>query len=62
MLPYRGKVIAAARAALCCPMFSRFLKVAWLLEFGIFNVRTAVDACDCTRGLYEHLEKICTEN
>ena len=25
---------------------------------GFFNVRTAVDACDCTRGLYGHCERL----
>ena len=24
--------------------------MVWLSVFGIFNVRTDVDACDCTRG------------
>ena len=28
--------------------------------FGIFNVRTAIDACDCTRGLYGHRKRVCT--
>ena len=26
----------------------------------IFNVRTDVDACDCTRGLYGHRKRVCT--
>ena len=39
--------------ALCYP----FLPV-----LGIFNVYTVVEACDCTRGLYEHLKRVCTES
>ena len=30
--------------------------------FGIFNVRTDVDACDCTRGLYGHRKRVRTES
>ena len=29
-------------------------------RFGIFNVYTDVDACDCTRGLYGHPKKVCS--
>ena len=29
---------------------------------GIFNARTDVDACDCTRGLYGHRKRVCTES
>ena len=28
--------------------------------FVICNVRTDVDACDCTRGLYGHRRRVCT--
>ena len=28
--------------------------------FGIFNVRTDIDACDCTRGLCGHRKRVCT--
>ena len=28
--------------------------MVWLPVFGIFNVCTDADACDCTRGLYGH--------
>ena len=31
-----------------------------LSVFEIFNVRTDVDACDCTRGLHGHCKRICT--
>ena len=34
--------------------------MVWLPMFGIFNVRTDADACDCTRGLYGHRERVCT--
>ena len=32
----------------------------WLPLFVIFNMRTDVDACDRTRGLYGHRDRICT--
>ena len=34
--------------------------MVWLPVLGIFNVRTDVDACDCTRGLYGHCKTVCT--
>ena len=34
--------------------------MVWLPAFGIFNVSTDVDACDCTRGLYGHRKRVCT--
>ena len=30
--------------------------------FGIFNVHTDVQACDCTRRLYRHRKRACTES
>ena len=36
--------------------------MVWLPLFGIFNVRTHVDACDCTQGLYGHRKRVCTGN
>ena len=36
--------------------------MVWLLAFGIVNVHTDVDACDCTRGLYGHRKRDCTES
>ena len=36
--------------------------MVWLPMFGIFNVRADADACDCTRGLYGHRERVCTES
>ena len=29
---------------------------------GIFNVRTDVNECDCTRGLNEYRKRVCTES
>ena len=28
--------------------------------FGLFNVHTDADACDCTRGLYRHRKRVYT--
>ena len=39
-----------------CVVFSCVQIMAWLPVFGIFNVHTDVDACNCTRGLYRHRE------
>ena len=36
--------------------------MAWLPVFGIVNVRTDVDACYCTLGLYGHRKRLCIEN
>ena len=35
--------------------------MVWLTVFGIFNVPTDVDACDSTRGLYGHRQRVSTE-
>ena len=32
--------------------------MVWLPMFAIFNVRTDVDVCDCTRGLYGHRKSL----
>ena len=45
-----------------CVVFSYVQTMTWLPVFGIFNVRTAVDACDCTRGPYGHRQRVCTGN
>ena len=45
-----------------CAVFPCVRTVVWLPVFGIFNVHTDVDACDCTRGLYGHRERVCTES
>ena len=34
----------------------------WLPVFGIFNVCTDVNACDCTWRLYGHRKRVCTES
>ena len=34
--------------------------MVWLPVFGIVNVRTGVDACHCTQGLYGHRKGVCT--
>ena len=41
---------------------NRRVSKQWCLvsQFEIFNVRTDVDACDCTRGLYGHRKRVCT--
>ena len=36
--------------------------MVWLPVFGIFNVRTVVDANDCTRELYGHRKRVLTGN
>ena len=34
----------------------------WLPVIGLFNVHTGVHACDCTRGLYRHRKRVCSES
>ena len=43
-----------------CVVFSCVPTVVWLPKCGIVNVRTDVDACDDTRGLYGHRQRVCT--
>ena len=31
-------------------------------DYGIFNVRKDVNACDCTTGMYGHHKRVCTES
>ena len=45
-----------------CAVFSCVQTKIWLLVLGIFNVRTDVNACDCTRGLCGHRKRVCTES
>ena len=45
-----------------CAVFSCVQRLVWLPVFGIFNMHTDVDACDCTRGLYGHRKRVCTES
>ena len=63
-LPHPGKVqgAAAARAELYPFPFVCVQTVVWLPVFGIFNVHTDADACDCTQGLYRHCKRVCTES
>ena len=32
------------------------------MDYRIFNVRTGINACVCTRGVYGHRKKVCTES
>ena len=36
--------------------------MVWLPVLGFFNVRTDVNACHCTLGLYGHRKRVCTES
>ena len=44
------------------PVCAVFSCLQTMPVFGIFNPRTGVDACDCTRELYGHRERVCTES
>ena len=63
--PYLGKVQELQEQRYpflsVCAVFLCVQTMAWLPAFGIFNVRTDVDACDCTRVLYGHRKRVCTE-
>ena len=41
-----------------CAVFSCVQATVWLPMLGILNVRTDVNACDCTRGLYGHRKSL----
>ena len=60
-----GKATAGAAAVLPIPTGAwSFLCVqimVWLPVPGRFIVRTDVNACDCTLGLYGHCQRVCTE-
>ena len=65
-LPYLGNAAAAARPALliltsACSVL-HVQAVVWLPGFGIFSVHPGVDACDCTRGLCKHYQRVSTDN
>ena len=45
-----------------CGVFSCIQTMIWLPVFGIFNVRSDADACDCTRGLCGHRQRVRTES
>ena len=44
-----------------CAVFLCVQTMLWLPVLGIFNVRTDVDACDCTRVLYGPV-RVCTKS
>ena len=46
----------------CVQYFSCVQTMVWLPVFGNFNVRTDVDACDCTRGMCGHRKRVRTES
>ena len=64
-LPGLG-IAAAIRAALPTPIsvYSIFVcsNIGTTASVWDFNVCTAVDACDCTRGLYGQRKRVCTES
>ena len=43
-----------------CAVFVCVQTMVWLPMFGISNVRTDVDACDSTQGLYRCHKRVCT--
>ena len=47
-----------------CAVFLCVQTMVWMLAFGIFNMRTDVDASNCAGGLCEHsnTNRVCTEN
>ena len=45
-----------------CAVFPCVQTMVWLPVFGIVNVRTDVDTYDCTRGLYGHRKRVCSES
>ena len=45
-----------------CAVFLCVQTKVWLPMFAIFNVRTDVNAHDCTWGLYGHRKRVCTES
>ena len=49
LTPYRLTNSSHHHSYQCAPHFC-----GWLPVFGIFNMHTDADACDCTPGLHEH--------
>ena len=45
-----------------CAVLLCLQTVIWLPVFGIFNMCTDVDACDCAQGLSGHRKRVCTES
>ena len=66
--PYLGKATAVAWVALPIPdttvrlVFLCVQTKVWVPVFRIFNTHTDVHACKCTRGLYGHCTRACTES
>ena len=59
-LPYLVRRSSLPSSATVCAVFLCVQTMVWLPVFEIFNVRTDVDACDCTRGLCGHRKRVCT--
>ena len=59
-LPYLVRRSSLPSSATVCAVFLCVQTMVWLPVFEIFNVRTDVDACDCTRGLCRPHERVCT--
>ena len=54
---------SGATHSYCCVQCFCVQTMVWLPVipvFGIFNMRTDVDACDCTKRLYRHHKRACT--
>ena len=45
-----------------CAVFPCVQTMVWLPVYGIFNVPTDVDTCNCTRGLYGYRKRVCIES
>ena len=63
-LPYLGKVQQLQEQHYpflpVCVIFSCVQTMVWLPVFGILNVCTDADACDCAQGLYGHCRRVWT--
>ena len=62
LIPYRKSGSPYLATAVMCAVFSSVQTMVWLSVFGIVNVRTDVDAFDCTGGLHEHRKRVYTES
>ena len=60
-LPGYGKS-STTQSYQCVQHFLCVQTMVWLPVFGIFNVRSDVDAYDCICGLYRHCKRVCTGN
>ena len=57
-----GSRIVSSGVDPACAVFSFVQTALWLPVLWIFNVCTGVSACDCSWGLYERHNRVCTEN